>query len=492
MREISKEQVLDRIATENPWLKQPHEVPEPFNKWEPRAYIDLLYPLIIKRNIQRAIVLLGPRRVGKTVLIHHCIQKLLKSGIKPNSIFYLSVDHPLYSGQDLEQLLKLCSELANLDCIKDGCFVFFDEIQYLKNWELYLKAIVDRYPNVKCIASGSAAAALKLKSIESGAGRFTEFLLPPLTFYENIHLLGKDNIIQTNKVDHKEKITTNDIDELNKLFIDYLNVGGYPEALFSEDIKRDPVRFIKSDIIDKVLLRDLPSLYGIQDIQELNYLFTTLAFNTANEVSLEELSKNSGVVKNTIKRYIEYLEAAFLIKNVYRVDINAKRFRRANFFKTYLTNPSIRSALFSPINKDDSAIGFLVETAIFSQWFHSPLSSLLHYARWNGGEIDIVNLTTREQKPQWIIEVKWSDRPFHHPEDLKNVILFCHRNNLKTAHVTTIKETGKITIESIDIIFEPASLYCYELGRNVIKYKEILEQIKREPLTKSTTPISPP
>ena len=75
-----------------------------------------------------------------------------------------------------------------------------------------------------------------------------------------------------------------------------------------------------------MLLRDLPSLYGIQDIQELNSLFTTLAFNSADEVSLEALSKDSGVSKNTLKKYIEYLEAAFLIRKVHRVDENARRF----------------------------------------------------------------------------------------------------------------------------------------------------------------------
>jgi len=68
---------------------------------------------------------------------------------------------------------------------------FFNEIQYLKNWEVHLKAIVDSYPSVKCMVSGSAAAALRMKSLESGAGRFTEFLLPPLTFYEYLHLLKK-------------------------------------------------------------------------------------------------------------------------------------------------------------------------------------------------------------------------------------------------------------------------------------------------------------
>ena len=179
--------------------------------------------------------------------------------------------------------------------------------------------------------------------------------------------------------------------------MNYLNYGGYPEVVFSTEIQRDPGRFVKADIIDKVLLRDLPSLYGIQDIQELNYLFTTLAFNTANEVSLEELSKDSGVAKNTIKRYVEYLEAAFLIRTVHRVDQNGRRFKRANFFKVYLSNPSIRCALFSPIKADDDAMGRLVETAIFSQWFHDDKLNL-YYGRWNKGEVDIVNLDPRDNE----------------------------------------------------------------------------------------------
>jgi predicted AAA+ superfamily ATPase len=473
VREISKNQVLDKIATENPWLKPPHEVPAPFKDWEPRTYIELLHPQVKNTKVRRAVVLMGPRRVGKTVLKHHCIQKLLKIGVRHNRIFYLSVDHPIYTGLDLEQLLLMCSKLAGVDCTKSRCFVFFDEIQYLKNWELYLKAIIDHYPKVKCIVSGSAAAALKLKSSESGAGRFTEFLLPPLTFHEYVHLLGKDKVIKLRIEREVARVDASNLKVLNNMFLDYMNFGGYPEALFSEEIRSDPARFIKSDIIDKVLLRDLPSLYGIEDIQELNYLFTTLAFNTANEVSLEQLSKNSGVAKNTIKRYLEYLEAAFLIKIVHRVDINARRFRRANYFKIYLTNPSIRSALFSPITNKDPYIGYLVETAIFSQWFHSYIT--LHYARWNTGEIDIVNLSGEKQKPIWVVEAKWSDKPYRNPGKLNNIVHFCHNNNLKRALVTTHTKRGSTTIKSVDIEFMPASEYCYILGYNIIRAKKWLQ-----------------
>ena len=70
---------------------------------------------------------------------------------------------------------------------------------------------------------------------------------------------------------------TNNIDELNKEFVNYLNFGGYPEVVLSEKIQSDMGRYVKNDIVDKVLLRDLPSLYGIKDVQELNRFRKSLA-----------------------------------------------------------------------------------------------------------------------------------------------------------------------------------------------------------------------
>jgi len=148
--------------------------------------------------------------------------------------------------------------------------VFYDEIQYLKHGEVHLKSLVDTYRNIRFIASGSAAAALKLRA--------------------------------------------------------------------------------------------LPSLYGINDIQELNRLFATLAYNSGQEVSYEALSRTSGVAKNTIKKYIEYieyLEAAFLIVTVRRVDNNSKCFKRAVTLKVYLTNPSMRAALFEPVSDGGLKIEFI-------------------------------------------------------------------------------------------------------------------------------------
>jgi hypothetical protein len=402
-------------------------------------------------------------------MIYHAVQQLIAKGVPSKSICYFSVDHPIYNGLSIEKFLQYYGQCCEVDYRTDETYIFFDEIQYLRDWEVHLKSAVDSYAHAKFVASGSAAAALRMKSQESGAGRFTNFLLPPLTFHEYLTLLNKLDLFQET-LSPKPKIgsffSARNMDEVNEQFLQYLNFGGYPELIESPAIQADPARFIKSDIIDKVLLRDLPSLYGVGDIQELNYLFTTLAFNTGNEISLGEISQNSGVAKNTMKRYIEYLEAAFLIRIVHRVDHNAKRFRRANFVKVYLTNPSMRSALFAPLkNADEQATASVVETAAFSQWFHSDAN--LYYARWPDGEVDIVYLGP-DQKPGWAVEVKWSDRYCDNPGELKSLIRFCHSNKLKDVLVTSRTRTISCEIEGIKISFVPAAVYCYTVGSNAV------------------------
>lgn len=475
MNPIPDKEVIHHIQVENIWWRAPFQINPVYSEMSPRAYFNLFHPLVKNVSVKRAVLLMGPRRVGKTVLVHHTIRQLIEDGVSPKNICYLSVDHPIYTGCSLESLLKYFGEASGVNYNTQQIFFFFDEIQYLRDWEVHLKVLVDKYPNLRFTASGSAAAALKLKSIESGAGRFTDFLLPPLTFHEYLDLLGKTDLVAKSVKGPTDLWQATDIKALNESFLHYLNFGGYPEVIFSKSVQSDPGRFIKSDIIDKVLLRDLPSLYGIQDIQELNYLFTTLAFNTANEVSLEELSKNSGVAKNTIKRYIEYLEAAFLLKIVHRIDRNSKRFQRANFFKVYLTNPSMRSALFSPVNENDDFMGKLAETGIFSQWFHS--SSQLYYGRWPQGEIDIVHLG-QNQKPLWAVEVKWSDRCVNSSDELRSVISFYHANKLRNITVTTRTLYERREIDDMVIEFIPASVYCYTVGYNIVRGKHFSASLK--------------
>jgi predicted AAA+ superfamily ATPase len=471
---ISNDLIFKRMRFENPWWES-NRIEEEYENLERRLYYDLFFKLVEEVDIKRAVVLMGPRRVGKTVLMHHAIHGLLhEKKIRNNKICFITIENPLYLNMPLDQLFQMARQAVQNDDPR-GWYVFFDEIQYLKEWEVHLKLLVDSYPQTKFIVSGSAAAALKIKSNESGAGRFTEFMLPPLTFHEYIHLKQLDHLIIDSTVNWVGKtipyFSTNNIEALNKHFVNYINYGGYPEVIFSSKIQSNLARYIKGDIIDKVLLRDLPSLYGIQNVQELNSFFTMLVYYTGNELSYEALSEKSGVNKPTLKKYLEYLEAAFLIKMIHRIDDSGKKFTRKTCFKIYLTNPSLRSALFSPLEATDNMIGAMVETAIFAQRLHRESSIAPVYAKWNKGEIDMIGLSSKTLKPQWALEIKWSNRPVEKIEEIKNLISFCNKNKLNEGYITTLDQWDQKEVNGIKINYIPCSVYAYNVGFRTIGEK---------------------
>lgn len=466
MKDISDQEVEEHLKRRNGWWKGLAEVDGAAGLMQPRAYLGAVHALLTNPDLRRAVVLLGPRRVGKTVLIQHLIARLLAEGVPPSRIGYVEVDHPLLHGQSLDSLVRHI-EAASGPLAEGTSYLFFDEIQYLKDWERHLKSLVDHRPDLRILVSGSAAAALKRKSTESGAGRFTDFLLPPLTFSEFLSLgTEQPGIRETGPGTY----VLEDIDRLNGQFVDYVNYGGYPELALSKVLRGDPQRFVKSDIVDKVLLRDLPQLYGIQDIQELNALFTLLAYNTGEEVSLEALSQRSGVSKTTISRYIEYLEAAFLLQRVFRVDQSGKRYQRERAFKIYLTNPAMRTGLFGPMGPDEAGFGHLVETALFAQRFHEDVR--LNYARWGSEdcEVDLIECD-RALKPSLAIEVKWSDRYADRPSDLSGPLRFAHASRLQEAWVTTRSRFARVDHDGVRLRFWPAAVMAFHFGVRAVSVR---------------------
>lgn len=469
------EQILLRLKYDNPWWTT-SGIHADIDAMPRRLYLDMFYSLITGQDIRRSIILMGPRRVGKTVMIFHAIDRLLKDGVDPQKIVFLSIDTPIYNNVSLEQLFTLARQATGQESAS-GFYVFFDEIQYLKDWELHLKSLTDSYRDVKFVASGSASAALKMKSRESGAGRFTDFALPPLTFHEYIYLLGlENNIIERKGSDNQSYYDSIDLDALNQHFLNYINYGGYPEIVFSDSMKQNPGRFVRNDIVDKVLLRDLPSLYGIQDTQELYRLFVHIAFRSGSEFTYDDMSRESGIKKATIKKYVEYLEAAFLIKVINRVDANAKRMQRITTFKIYLTNPALRCAMFSPLSFNDKMMGNMVETAVFSQCTQH-YNDEVYYANWKDGrqqgEVDMVKLNMATLKISECIEIKWSDRYVTETSELKSLLSFLDNNKVSDATVTTISYNAIKPMNRATIHFIPAALYTYTIGVNTIKQQKM-------------------
>ena len=462
MKDVSNQQVIDHLKRLNPWWDS-GRIGDETLELSPRAYLAPVRELLSAPELRRAVVLLGPRRVGKTILIRHLIADLLSNGVDARRLAYVEMDHPLLHGQTLEALIQ---QIETVTPGGEGLrYLFFDEIQSHKEWEKHLKPLVDHRPDLRLLVSGSAAAALKRQSTESGAGRFTDFLLPPLTFSEFLDLRREEAAICE---DRPNIYALHDIERLNAQFVDYVNFGGYPELALSPTVRSDPERFVKSDIVDKVLLRDLPQLYGISDIQELNSLFTLLAYNTAEEVSFEQLSQRSGVGKPTIQKYIEYLEAAFLIKRVFRVDQDGRRYKRERNFKVYLTNSAMYTGLFGAREPNESEFGHLVETALFAQRFHE--GARLNYARWGNQdyEVDLVE-SSQVLKPTGATEIKWSDKHVNKPETLKGLIKFMRKNKLRLAWASTHSKFGRKTIGETEVRQWPAAVLAFHYGVSAVR-----------------------
>ena len=163
MLEISKSDILARLRFDNPWWDSGADGAIAYQEAPRRQYFQPFHRQVLDTALRRAIVLMGPRRVGKTVMVYHSIRALLDAAIEATHILYLSLETPVYTGLSLERLVNYFQEL--FDHQRDSkLFIFFDEIQYLKDWEVHLKSLVDSFRAYRFVATGSAAAALRLKS----------------------------------------------------------------------------------------------------------------------------------------------------------------------------------------------------------------------------------------------------------------------------------------------------------------------------------------
>ena len=151
--------VQRRLSLDNPWWRAGEGIDPEERQWPRRAYFSGFSRLVRDSTVRRAVVLIGPRRVGKTVMLKHLIAALLSSGVAGTRILFVSLDTPLYSGRSLESLLQLFTDYHQHRLQRDPVdplWVMFDEIQYLKDWEIHLKSLVDSYPQIRFVASGSA------------------------------------------------------------------------------------------------------------------------------------------------------------------------------------------------------------------------------------------------------------------------------------------------------------------------------------------------
>jgi len=272
----------------------------------------------------KALIILGPRQSGKTTMV-----KSLTDQISTPFLWWNGDDFQVRS------MLSVLS-VANLQSlVGDSPLLVIDEAQRIENIGLCIKIIVDNIPGVKVIATGSSAFELANRINEPMTGRKWEYVLLPLSYKEMVNHHGE--LKERSSLQH------------------HMIYGYYPEVINNPGNEKD----ILKQLADSYLYKDILTWEKIHKPDRMEKLVRALAFQVGNQVSYHELGQITGLDNETVEKYIDLLEKAFI---VYRLGTLSRNLRNElkSTRKIYFYDNGIRNALinsFNPIEmRDDTGV----------------------------------------------------------------------------------------------------------------------------------------
>ena len=384
---------------------------------------------------------------------------MIAGGALPGAILYVPLHIPGFAAAPLADFAVQLDRNAAQSDGRPGA-LFIDDVDNLPDWPDYLGRLAAAHPRVRVVAVGRVRP--RAAPSEPGLVRTVEqIVVPPLSFAEYVAAAG---LTPPQPVEVTAGPDGDVVGGLNKTFVDYLNAGGFPEMAV-----RPRGVALASDMAGRIvrdsLLGDLPARHGIADPAEFGRLLAGIAFNTGREVSLAGLAKASGAAKNTIRRYLDLMEDAFLIRRMYRVDDTGRPYQRAVAFKAYIANPSLRAAMFGPATADDPAMRRVVETAVLAHWRHWGQPDLTYYLRDATRRIGFVELDPAGGPPISATDVVWSDRDDADPARYDVLERFVSETGTRINTVLHRKRSGTAEIRERSVNFHPAAQLLYQASR---------------------------
>lgn len=313
-----------------------------------------------KLEKNKALIIYGPRRAGKTTLLNTYLKKTnLKYKLDNGDNIRLQ---QLFQSQDFEAIKEYVSGYDLLA---------IDEAQQIPNIGMALKIIVDQVKDISVIATGSSSFDLSQQIGEPLTGRKKTIILYPFSQTEML--------LNYNKHEVKERLES------------FLIFGSYPDVITAET-KEKKIEIL-NELVDSYLLRDVLKLDNVKYSKKLFDLLKSLSFQVGNLVSLNELSQQTGLDVKTVDRYLDLLEKGFVIKRLggfsrnLRNEINSKS-------KYYFLDNGIRNALISQFNslgqRDD--VGALFENFLVVEKIKNrkSINNLYFWRSYSGKEIDLI------------------------------------------------------------------------------------------------------
>jgi len=464
-----EQKLIKVINNQNVWWTT-QNVPESLSKPYRRRDFYFLKDKIKEKEI---LAIIGPRQIGKTTLLYQLIEHLIKfKKINPKRILYLSFDYPYLTtitDTPINDILEIYSTQIlqeSVSKLKDTIYLFFDEICKLKEWSRILKGWYDLKYQIKIIVSDSSSSDVLKGSSESLVGRINPYIMLSMKFIDVINYYESKNKIVSllNKIncDLREALTesikkTNPKKFYNQIKIAYTLLvpyedsfkiylqkyflkDGYPELLDIEDLRFCAEKL--GNYLNLTLYKDIVKIFNIRDPKTLDELITLLADSTGQRINIDSLSKTLSIKRDTLKKYLNYLESAFMIsKSEYYAKSRASRIRKQK--KMYLHNTGLRNTLIGSLNdsllNNNRELGKIAEMLVFEHTkrlkfcLESGIEPNLFYWRTNqGDEVDIIIELFQKPIP---IESKYSKDI--RKSDLKGIYEFLKKNKKSFGIVIT-------------------------------------------------------
>ena len=337
----------------------------------------------INLNADKVIAIAGVRRAGKTYLLFDTIKKLAETGVSRENVLYINFDDDRLmnlTSRDLDDILSAYHELASPKK-SVGIFLFLDEIQNVKNWDLWVRRIYD-LKKYRIFITGSSSKLLSREIATSLVGRNITYVLYPFSFGEFLSAKGIKR--------GKDALYGEERHIINALAKEYIMNGGFPETAFEAD--NETKKKTVSAYYDAILYRDIISRYRIEDANRLEMVFRYAINMYSSSFSTVKLynyfkSQNLGISRQTINNFVKFGEQTFLF---YRLLQFFKGFKKSNQSrkKLYVVDNGIISLLISNLE-----YGKLLENAVLIELLRrkekNP-SMEINYLNNKDGEVDFV------------------------------------------------------------------------------------------------------
>ncbi len=399
----------------------------------------------IPLNASRIITLIGPRRAGKTFILFHLI-KQLREEIPNERIVYINFEDdrlfPL-SAQELAQLPESYYELYP-NRKNETVYFFFDEIQVVQNWELFLRRVFDQ-EKCRIFLTGSSSKLMSKEIATQLRGRTLTCHVLPLSFREYLQFRE----IQVNPYSDRS------VAQIKKALDNFIEYGGFPEVLTQEDEYKH--KMLK-EYLDMLIYKDLVERYHIQNIALLRYLvkycFTNIAtFLNPKKVFNDLKSQGVQLSKDTLYNYLNYLEDAFAIFTV-PVHSRSVKEQARNPKKLYGIDVGLKKIVSIAADK-----GNLIENIVFLELKrrHEEITYLK-----NDQEVDFF-VTTRDHYQ--LINVSYKiDDPTTLQRELRGLQNAMKEHDIAISYLVTSDEEREEKVDEGTIIIIP--LWKFLLGIN--------------------------